>query len=116
MVAVRLNGWQRLGILASLAWVIAGPLFIVEHVEKSALKHFSRTYSYCMDANSTDSQKCLDQAERAYDAWFNPVAAPGYGRWAARAFVPVVFAWVLVFVLVYLVRWIITRSFSGTRW
>jgi len=113
MVAARLNRWQLLGILASLAWVIAGPLYIVEHVEKSALKHFSRTYSYCMNSNSADSQKCMDKAERAYDAWFNPVAAPGYGRWAARAFVPVVFFWVLVYALVYLVRWISPRSFNG---
>ena len=113
MVAVRLNRWQRLGILASLAWVIAGPLYIVEHAEKSALRHFSRTYSFCMDANSTDPQKCMDKAERAYDARFNPVAAPGYGRWAARAFVPVLFAWVLVYALGYLVRWITSRSFGG---
>ena len=105
---MRLNGWQRLGIVASVIWAIAGPFYIVDRAEKSALEHFSSTYSICIDAHPTDAdpKRCTDEAKAAYEAWFDPMAKAGYGYWAARAFVPLVVAWLLAYALVYLVRWI----------
>jgi hypothetical protein len=36
-VRARLNGWQRIGVIASVVWIIGAPLYFESGVEKEEL-------------------------------------------------------------------------------
>jgi hypothetical protein len=100
---MRLNGWQRIGIVASVVWAIGGPIYVQNAADNEALATFLRVHRACLDANN-DFDRCRERAKDAYDS------VPRYPLLSANgafvALVPVALGWLLAYVLVYLVRWI----------
>jgi hypothetical protein len=101
---MRLNGWQRIGIVASVIWAIGAPIYLDDAAQQGATEAFIRYYDTCRDVPSNDPNQCFQRAGRAYDAVtrYRLLSANG----AVAALVPVGLGWLLAYALVYLVRWI----------
>jgi hypothetical protein len=100
---MRLNGWQRIGIVASVIWAIGGPIYVDYKAEKEAWEAMNQSYRGCMGAYNDDG-RCMQEArwasERVPRAFRTPI------NWVVTALVPIGLGWLLVYALVYLVRWI----------
>jgi hypothetical protein len=112
MRGFRLNGWQRIGIVLSVIWAI----WAVFHEMDESLRRYNEAYGEafgpvyreCRDKQDregrpADGRACLEEAE--------PVAMKTVhmeSRWnvAIVALAPIPIAWLLVWGLVALVRWI----------
>jgi len=90
----RLNGWQRIGIVLSALWVLAGNIWI-HHV----LLERDEAYQSCLAAVTGRLFHCAapDHIER--DTLF-------------FTYVPVPLAWLLVFNIVWTVGWSRRRGFQ----
>jgi hypothetical protein len=44
---MRLNGWQRIGIVASVIWAFGAPIYMDSTAEGDADERFSRSYNSC---------------------------------------------------------------------
>ena len=101
---MRLNGWQRIGIVASVIWAIGAPIYLDSAAEQKAGENFSRYYELCRDNTSNDPNRCFELASRQYDLVerYHLLSANG----AVAALVPVGLGWLLAYALVYLVLWI----------
>jgi hypothetical protein len=101
---MRLNGWQRIGIVASVVWAIGAPIYKDNEAQMAADERFSRSYNSCRDVPSNDPEQCFQRASRAYDS------VPRYHFMSANgafvALAPIPLGWLLAYALVYLVRWI----------
>ena len=96
---MRLNGWQRIGVVASVIWVIVGPIYVMTRDENYAREQASLSMRACYEAEHKD---CLKQFDATYTA-FRKIT-PGWGSWAILAFVPIVAAWLMALGLVALLR------------
>ena len=48
---MRLNGWQRIGIVASVVWAIGAPIYLDHAAQQDALETFTVVHRACLDAN-----------------------------------------------------------------
>jgi hypothetical protein len=96
---VRLNGWQRIGVVASVIWAIVGPIYVMTRDENYAREQASFSMRACYEAEHKD---CLKRFDATYTA-FRKIT-PGWGSWAILAFVPIVAAWLMALGLVALLR------------
>jgi hypothetical protein len=104
---MRLNGWQRIGIVASVVWAIGGPRMNVANAS-----FIGRVLD--VDRANNDFDRCRERAKDAYDS------VPRYPLLSANgafvALVPVALGWLIAYALVYLGRWIragFKPGFSG---
>ncbi len=65
---MRLNGWQRIGIVASVIWAIGAPIYKDNEAQRAADESFYRSYDSCRDVPSNDPEQCLQRASRAHDS------------------------------------------------
>jgi hypothetical protein len=101
---MRLNGWQRIGIVASVIWAIGAPIYMDHAAQREASDRFSESYESCRAFPTIDPNRCFEQASRLYDnVQRYTFSTP---ETAVVAFVPIVLGWLGVYALVYLVRWI----------
>jgi hypothetical protein len=98
----RMNGWKRIGIIASVVWVLCAGAYTFHNVEQADIQMTSTTQLACDEANPHDTDKCyreaMDSATRQLP----------YEREEAAivALVPVPFAWAAAYLLLFLVRWV----------
>lgn len=101
-----LNGWQRLGIVASVVWALYGVWWGL----KLRYDPIWETYSDCLGA--ADSGLGTDEACRGMLQ--QSLAVADVDKWLATAFValvPIPIAWLIVYGLLRLVRWV-RRGFA----
>jgi uncharacterized membrane protein len=98
---VRLNGWQQIGALASVVWVLVGPVYLINKDTHHATKQASLAMRACYKAGRKD---CLKVYDTTYAA--SRDIKPTWSSWAILAFVPMVAAWLVVWGLLALFRWI----------
>jgi hypothetical protein len=99
---VGLNGWQRIGIVVSIVWVIGGFLWgnyvSIEQNAQPAVEH----YQTCLSLHSDKKPDCAQRFGTEYEEaikyhWLEA---------ATFALVPIPVAWLLIWALVAIVRWI----------
>jgi hypothetical protein len=59
---MRLNGWQRIGIVASVIWAIGGPIYLDHTAQQEASAAFMHYYEACRDVPSNDPERCFQRA------------------------------------------------------
>jgi hypothetical protein len=107
---IKLNGWKRLGILASIIWAIGafcytfsteqrGDISMEVAIETSCDAVAVGAPAYIIDAVT---QKCMDEG-RARGARMLPLEKEDA---AIVALVPVPFAWGFVYLALFLTRWV----------
>jgi hypothetical protein len=105
----RLNGWQRIGVVLSIVWIIGGGLLTYQAVHSvggtCTVDHTTLSEPDQLALNARDYQKMstagLLTVSRACDREI-------YFRTFVYTGTPLVVAWLLVYGLVWLVRWVAT--------
>lgn len=99
MKRLRLNMWQRLGVVASVLWMLgAGIRERLKQVDLALIY-----YGEARDECAKTAADCSQVASAAYDRAIE-------GRWGevvAVAVEPVVLGWVFAYITVWTARWIL---------
>jgi len=105
----KLNGWQRIGILASVIWMLGAYVYTFSSTQNDDIKMNVLVDESCLAARPPGaSMKPCDDAMHAQVMR----DLPGERKWAAVvALVPIPFAWGFCYLAVFLVRWI-KRGFA----
>lgn len=100
MRGFRLNGWQRIGIVLSVVWAIGALVYVwQDHTARSATHQ--KLYYKCMFAPDGDTSLC-DARDQALRSASRRVTVDLL-TWSLA---PIPIAWLLVWGLVALVRWV----------
>ena len=87
---MRLISWQRLGIIASVVWVVVGPSYFHLSREDNDRRIAGDRYQLCIKqgwARKGDVERCNKEFRQA-------LAIAHWSSWALLAFIPVGLAWV----------------------
>ncbi len=110
MRGLRLNGWQRIGIVLSIVWLIVVCPWIRYGQEQHAEQEYKHSYDGCVGPEPPDKTdlKRLDIEERCRADAVNMYQLYE-GSWRSAALltlIPILIAWLFAYGLVFLVRWI----------
>jgi hypothetical protein len=113
---MRLSGWQRIGVVLSVAWIVAGGLWTRSVLIESQGAFAVARHRSCLDRHSIqpDGRVPADtdwsQCNRQFDAdWKRDVTDHWdgvNGMNLAFTLAPLLLAWLLVYGIVGIVRWI----------
>jgi hypothetical protein len=115
---MRLNGWQKIGVVVSVCWFIGGGLWINGIVMDELGAPAVAEHRRCLAARSiqpdgmipkdTDWGPCSERFTGAFSA-----AVAGHWYYAvAYTLIPIPIVWLIVYALVGLTRWI-RAGFEG---
>ena len=97
---MRLISWQRLGIIASVVWVVVGPSYFHLSREDNDKRIAGGRYQLCINQNWARKggvEGCNKELRQA-------LAIAHWSSWAQLAFIPVGLTWVLGWALLFLVK------------
>lgn len=103
---MRLNGWQRIGIVASVIWAIGAPIYLDHAAQNDARERFRLSYRLCRDVASNDPNRCSERASSEADTVQRYRLGFDFANVAFVSLVPIVLGWLIAYVLVGLGRWI----------
>ncbi len=116
MIVPMLNGWQRIGILLTVIWAALGFIYGARSPGYIGVNHFQR---HCLDEQAASRLPkwavddnhvvCEQERQQRIDEVRNDELMNG----ALLALLPIIFTWLLAYMLVWLFRWIRT-GFSAT--
>lgn len=110
---MRLSGWQRLGIIASVIWAVAVFLTTLSNKTDKAAHIASGLRNICEDLNR---EKPKDQQADCWKEWHEHFATYGgdyrYQEAALVALVPIPIAWLFAWIVRSLYRWV-RRGFQN---
>jgi hypothetical protein len=99
---MRLNGWQRIGIALSVLWAIYGALSAYYAIYNP----ISRDYSDCILPSSGEPSVDLKICDRTRDIRLANAQSYRWQTIGLVALVPILIAWLTVYALIALGRWI----------
>ena len=108
---MRLISWQRLGIIASVVWVVVGPSYFHLSREDNDRRIAGDRYQLCIKQNWARKggvEGCNKELRQA-------LAIAHWSSWAQLAFIPVGLAWVLGWALLFLVKRVRSRPQAGNE-
>ena len=100
---MKLNGWKRIGIVASVVWVLGAGIRTLTDVQNTDIATASALTLSCEEANNgrwsveCDKRSTDYLAEVSRDEWIET---------ATVAFVPVPVGWGFAYLVFFLVRWV----------
>lgn len=115
---MKLNGWQRLGLIAFLIWALVAFVGFWIEIHRDAYSHYdycSRIYEVWVDNDDPDRgkkfQTCLKEAaEYLQSNW--KTATNVFFRYVAFVIaIPALLVWGLISLIIVMVRWI-RRGFA----
>ena len=116
----KLNGWKRLGIIASFVWMFVGVGYSLQNNDRfnaSAIQEAVRIELQCENDSGTDfaaREACIQRSDEFVAMLSSPAAMTAMREDAAFwAFAPLPFAWGFVFMVFGLGRWV-KRGFATT--
>jgi hypothetical protein len=110
---MRLNGWQRVGIVLSVLWALGVWVYMDAIGEQAAQKAMTDWNNVCTERkltqNELDLKSCIDTAVKLAEY----KRADWSGVPLITALVPIPVVWLLVYIVVWTMRWI-RRGFQPT--
>jgi hypothetical protein len=100
---MRLGGWVRLGIVASVIWAIGAYLYQMNVVTDRAARFANTDQAVCYIEQKT--QPDLD-CSKAWRDGFDKSMGYSWGVPTVAALVPIPFGWLFVWLTVVVVRWV----------
>ena len=101
---MRLNGWQRLGVVLSIVWALGAGINTRNADVQTADDFASFAYKVCSEgkaiAHDADLSSCDQEREKNLETWMTGSA----GNVAIAAFAPIPFGWLGAFILLYISR------------
>jgi len=121
---MQLNGWQRIGVVLSVVWIVAGGLWtrsvVIESQGESAVasrRACLNRHSIQPDGSPPAAPDWRSQCDRQFDADWNRDVTDHWDRVnvlnAVFTLAPLLLAWLLVYAIVGTVRWI-RAGFAAT--
>ena len=107
---MRLISWQRLGIIASVIWVLVGPTYFHLSREDNEKRIARDQYAVCIQK----AWSAKSGVERCNKALRQALTIAHWTSWAQLAFIPVVLAWFVGGGLFLLVRRIRSKPQEGS--
>jgi hypothetical protein len=108
---MRLISWQRLGIIASVVWVVVGPSYFHLSREDNDRSIAGDRYKLCIEqewAKKGGVEGCNKGLREA-------LAVAHWSSWALLAFIPLGLAWGLGWALLFLVKRVRSRPQAGNE-
>ncbi len=105
MRGFRLNGWQRLGIVASVAWAIGAWFYTTQSFVMQAASVSRETIESCVNRQMDQGQSVSDCPNEGLEARSLELLHKNETA-AFNALVPIAIAWLLVYIVVWIVRWV----------
>lgn len=105
----KLNGWKRLGIVASFAWIIGAGLYAFNSASNRDLQYAQSLNLPCEHLlGLTPEQYEQAQSECGKNAsdWIKKSYPYEWEEAAIVAFVPIPFGWAFTYFLLFLARWV----------
>lgn len=68
---MRLNGWQRIGVVASICWFLVGGFWSIGFVMDDLSASVRAEYGYCLDARSAQPDKTARKLQTGVPAGGN---------------------------------------------
>src|SRR5262245_8848769 len=109
---MRLISWQRLGIIASVVWVVVGPSYFHLSRENNDKRIAGARYQLCIKQNWARK----GGVERCNKEFRQALAIAHWSSWAQLAFIPVGLVWVWGWVLLFLVERVRSRPQAGNEY
>jgi len=109
---MRLNGWQRIGLVLTICWIVGGGLWVNGMVIDAMGANVRSELQRCLDARSIQPDGTVPKdtdwglCTRRFDAEFIPAVANHWTYAIVYTLVPIPLAWGLVYALAGLGRWI----------
>jgi hypothetical protein len=108
------NGIKRLGIIASVIWVVVGGFWNLDSAEKARRDRVSYSYISCTqtaDALHQSEEPCEKAMKAGYAALYSGSRNNQFTEALIGTLLPLVLAWVLAYLLTWLGKWV----FAGFR-
>ena len=103
---MRLNGWQRVGIVVSIVWAIGAAIYQRNADLENAQFAANLTYRVCTENKTLkqdfDFKSCLREVEKTSAIWLD-------GSWSNVAFIslaPIPLGWLVVYMLIRIYQWV----------
>jgi hypothetical protein len=103
---VHLSMWQRLGVVASVLWMLGGGLWMRSRYADMSLVHYGMTRDACAGSEG----ECLQAANDAADQ----VLKSSWPEVVSFALAPIILGWVLAYAIVWTARWILAGRHPRT--
>ena len=113
----KLNGWKRIGIIASVVWILGAGLWTYDSDLREASKYIVLAHVQCDadlagktgDAYTAGFNECNERDDGSLALAFTNARLQG----AVVGLVPVPLGWALVYLVLFLVNWV-KRGFMRT--
>jgi hypothetical protein len=109
---MRLSGWKRIGIVVSVVWMLVGSIWFWSQMTEQAASFATIAVKACQLKNgfssSNRAEDCLQVYNKSYDQMLDPAAKAltPIGAGAVYAFVVLVVAWLALWIVLVVVRWV----------
>ena|ERR1700676_926914 len=111
---MKLNGWKRLGIVASTVWILGAGTCTYSAARDADIKFAVETEDACETATGQANFPHFSPARDCHQEsihYINVTLLDAEIGAALMAFIPVPMGWGFVYLILFLVRWI-TRGFN----
>lgn len=105
---MRINGWQRIGIVLSITWIIGAGIVVSEKVRDDANAISSIGFDNCRNIQNFDIETCSDQKWEVY----KKLNDPNWSMISISALAPVFGGWLFVYMMLGIYRWV-RRGFTN---
>lgn len=109
---MRLNGWQRIGVVASICWFIGGGLWINGIVIDELTAPVEADLKRCLESRSIQPDGSIPKdtdwgpCNQKFSRDFVPAVANHWYYAAAYTLIPIPIVWLMIYGLVVMGRWI----------
>jgi|SRR5271169_2928192 len=101
-----LNGWQRVGILASVLWVIGGGIAVRNADLRSASSMYRLTDQICTEAEHKRPNYDLSICSKKADEAFETMLKGSWGNVALVSFLPLPLGWLMAYLVIGIWGWV----------
>jgi hypothetical protein len=103
---MKLNGWKRIGIVATVVWAIGGYFHEFDSLFDSAVGTYATIDEHCVQRAADGASQTVDQCDQAMEQSMHEATSDAREAALYVALIPIPLAWGGVYFVLFLSRWI----------
>jgi len=107
-----MNGWQRIGVVLSIIWIVSAGLYQRSADMKKAGEMGAWAMDVCTRTQEAKGSNDFSRCSAEFEKMFYTFAEGSWGNVAFVAFAPVPVAWLFIYIIVWVARWV-RRGFAA---